>query len=171
MSRDERGFTIIELMVSIAVMGLITLGASMTTVQIIKGAQYNEDWMTAVRQTKNVGYWVNQDALMAQTIDTNDDPETAEIEFITAPWKDWETGEIHDVRYVWLDSTDSLKKLQRNHLTYDRDGIETGNKSTLVADNINAATLSWQNDMWRLSVEAYSGEVGITRTYEIGQRR
>jgi len=171
MKRDEKGFTIIELIVSVAVVALITLGGGMTTAQIIRGAQHNEDWMTAVRQINNVGYWISQDMLMTQTIDTGDDPETADVEFITVPWKDWETGEAHDVRYVWLDSADSLKKLQRKHLTYDRDGVETANKSTLVADNIDSANFSLQNGTWRLNITARSGQISATRAYEIGQRR
>ena len=37
---------------------------------------------------------------MAQSINITDDPETADIEFTIMPWKDWETGDTHDICYV-----------------------------------------------------------------------
>ncbi len=170
MKRDEKGFTIIDLVVVIAITAIIALGSGMTVVQIIKGSQRSNDWTTVVRQAQNVGYWVSEDALMAQTIAISDDPETGDIEFFTVYWKDWETGDTYDIRYVWLDSADSLKKLVRKQVSKDKDGVEISNKSTLVADNIYAATLSWQDGAWRLSVEARSGEKSTTREYEISQR-
>ena len=171
MRQNEKGFIIVNLAVVIAIAAIITLGAGMTTVQIIKGSQRTNDWATVVRQAQNVGYWVSEDALMAQTITIGDDPETANVEFIILSWKDWETGDVHDIRYVWFDSVDSLKKLKRTQVTKDRDGVEIENKTTLVADNIYTANLTWQDGMWRLSVEARSGEKRITREYEISQRR
>ena len=171
MRQNEKGFIIVNLAVVIAIAAIITLGAGMTTVQIIKGSQRTNDWTAAIRQAQNVGYWVSEDALMAQTITIGDDPETVNVEFIILSWKDWETGDVHDIRYVWFDSVDSLKKLKRTQVTKDRDGVEIENKTTLVADNIYTANLTWQDGMWRLSVEARSGEKRITREYEISQRR
>lgn len=170
MRRDEGGFALINLAVAIAISAVIAAGAGMTTAQILKGSQQNSDWMTAVRQAQNAGYWVSQDALMAQDINISDDPETADEEFIIISWKDWETGDTHDIRYLWLDSADSLKKLKRKQIIRDKDGLTTGNITTLVADNIYTADLSWQDGAWRLSVEAHSGEKSLTREYEISQR-
>ena len=170
MKRGEKGFTLINLAVAIAISAIIAAGASMTTAQILKGSQQNSDWATAVRQAQNVGYWVSQDALMAQTINATDDPGTADEEFIIVNWKDWETGDTYDTRYIWLDSADSLKKLKRRKITQDKDGVTTGNVTTLVADNIYTANLSWQGGAWRLSVEAHSGEKSLTREYEICRR-
>ncbi|MBA7658637.1 hypothetical protein ES703_66596 [subsurface metagenome] len=84
--------------------------------------------------------------------------------------KDWETGDTYDIRYIWFDSADSLKKLKRKQIIRDKDGLTTGNITTLVADNIYTADLSWQDGAWRLSVEAHSGEKSLTREYEISQR-
>lgn len=170
MKKGESGFTIIEVLVAIFISAIIATGAGMTTVQIIKGSQQSSDWTTVIRQAQNVGYWVSYDALMAQTITIGDDLETGDNEFIIVAWKDWETGDTHDIRYVWLDSADSLQKLSRKQVTKDKDGIEIGSKTTLVADNIYAATLSWQDGVWTLSVEARSGDKSVSREYEINQR-
>ena len=171
MNLNENGFTLIELAVAVAIVAVITLGAGMTTANVIKGSQRNTDWTTAVCQAQNVGYWVSQDALMAQTIDIGDDPETGDAEFIVVSRKDWETGNTYDIRYIWFDSADSLNKLKRKQLTRDKYGVEIDNKTTLVADNIYSANLSWQDSMWGLTVEARSGDKSETREYFISQRR
>ncbi len=170
MKRGERGFTAIEVLVAMAIVALIAGGAAMATVQIVQGAERTSDRMIAVRHAQSTGYWVSNDALMAQKIDIGDDPETEDVEFITVYWKDWETGETHEIRYICLDSSGGLKKLERKHLTRDKDWVEIENKVTFVADNIYTANFSAQDGGWRLTVEARSGTRSETREYEISQR-
>lgn len=170
MKRYEKGFTLIEVLVATTIMAMIGAGVTMTAGQIINGSQRNNDWATTVRHTQNIGYWVRQDALMAQTINGTDDPETTDVEFIILDWKDWDTGDTHNIRYILLDSADSLKKLKRKQLTRDKDGVEIGNDTTLIADNINTANLSEQDGAWRLYVEVVSGMKDSAKTYRIGHR-
>jgi len=170
MKRYEKGFTLIEVLVATAIMAMLGAGVTMTAGQIINGSQRNADCATTVRHAQNIGYWVRQDALMAQTINASDDPETTDVEFIILDWKDWETGDTHNIRYILLDSVDSLKKVQRKELTRDNGGVEIGNETTLIADNIYTANLSEQDSAWRLSVEAVSGMKNSAKTYRIGYR-
>jgi len=170
MKRSENGFTLVGILVTTAIVALIAGGAAMSTVQIIQGAERDSDRTTAIRQAQNAGYWVSNDATMARKIDIGDDPGTGEVEFIILYWKDWETGDIHEMRYMWLDSSDGLKKLKRKHLTRDKDGVEIENRTTFVADNIYTADLSEQDGGWRLTVETRSGTRSETREYEITQR-
>ncbi len=170
MKRYEKGFTLIEVLVATAITAMIGAGVTTTSVQIINSSQRNTDWATAIRHTQNIGYWVRQDALMAQSINVSDDPETTDVEFIILDWKDWETGDTHNIRYILLDSADSLKKLKRKQLTHDKNGVEIGNETTLIADNIYTANLSEQDSAWRLYVEAVSGMKNSAKTYRIGHR-
>ena len=170
MKRYEKGFTLIEVLVATAIMAMIGAGVTTTAGQIINGSQRNNDWATSVRHAQNIGYWVRQDALMAQSVNVTDDPETTDVEFIILDWKDWETGDTHNIRYILLDSADSLKKVQRKELTRDNNGVEIGNDTTFIADNINTANLSEQDGAWRLSVEAVSGMKNSAKTYRIGYR-
>ena len=170
MRRDEKGQTVIEVIVATAVSALIAVVAVMTVVLIIVNSQRNNDCTTAVRQAQNLGHWVSQDVLTAQTITVGDDPETADVEFIIASWKDWETGDTYDIRYLWFDSVDSLKRIKRKQLTYDKDGVEVDSKTTLVADNIYTADFSLQDGLWKLSVETRSRDRSVTREYDISHR-
>ncbi|MFC1909404.1 type II secretion system protein J [Chloroflexota bacterium] len=170
MKSKENGFTLIGLVVALTISAIIAAGAGMTTAQIMEGSRSNNDRTTAVRQAQNVGYWVSRDALTTQAIVTTDNLETPEIEFIIAYWKDWETGDTHDIRYTLFDSADSLKRLERNQLSRDKDGVITDNNTTQVADNILAANITQQGDTWILYIEARSGEKSVTREYEFSLR-
>jgi prepilin-type N-terminal cleavage/methylation domain-containing protein len=90
MNRNQRGFTLIELMVAIAISSVITGGITMTIFQVIIGSARTNNHMIAVRQAQNAGYWVSHDAQMAQSIRIGDDPATPEIEFLTLKWTDWD---------------------------------------------------------------------------------
>jgi len=171
MRQDERGFTVIELIVVIAISAIIAAGAGMTIGQIIKGSENSQDLMTIANQSHNVGYGISCDILTAQSVNATDDPGTGDIEFVVMNWKDWETGDTYDIRYIWLASTDSLQRLKRKQLISDRDGVEISNKTTLVANNIYSANLTQEDALWRLTIEAHSGERSLTREYVISQRR
>jgi prepilin-type N-terminal cleavage/methylation domain-containing protein len=168
--KGEKGYSLVELLVAISVSAVLAAGAGMTTFQIFRGSKQNNDWNVAIRQAQSLGQWVSQDALMVNTIDIGDDPETEDVEFISLFWKDWENGDTYNTRYLWLDSADSLKQLTREQVTYNIDGVEINNTTSLVADNIYSATLTPQTNSWRLTVETRSGTRSVTREYEISQR-
>jgi len=170
MRQGERGFTLLELSVVIAISAIIALGAGMTVVQVIRGADESNALMTVTNQVNNVGYWVSRDILTAQSVNASDDSGTGDIEFIVMNWKNWETGEMHDIRYIWLASADSLQKVKRKQLTRDKNDAEISNKTTLVADNIYSANLTQEDARWKLIVEAHSGERSFNREYFISQR-
>ncbi|UCB43110.1 MAG: prepilin-type N-terminal cleavage/methylation domain-containing protein [Dehalococcoidales bacterium] len=168
--KSEKGYSFVEILIAVSISALLAVGAGMTTAQIFRSSRQNSDWNVAVRQAQSVGQWISQDALTVSTIDIGDDPETAELEFIALFWKDWENGYTYDTRYLWFDSTDSMKQLKRNQIARDSEGVEISNTTALIADNIYSATLTPQTDSWKLTVETRSGDKSVTREYEISQR-
>jgi|GEM_PF-1262212 len=96
-AKSQRGFTLIELIVAIAITGLL-LGAAATGVyQLIAGNAANSNYMTAVRQVQQVGHWMSQDMLMANEVDISgaDDPDFTEpddsINVLITYWFEIET--------------------------------------------------------------------------------
>ncbi len=171
MKRSERGFTLIELIVATAIVALIANAAGMGIFQVITGTERSNNHMTAVRQVQNAGYWISQDTLIAQSIVTDDDPETSELEFITLKWTNWENGDVHKIVYTLEDMPGGLKKLKRQYLIYDAGGVEIGNMMTFVAECIvGSASFSEQDGVWKLSIEARSGAETETREYEVNPR-
>lgn len=168
--KDEKGFTLIELLIVISVSSLLAIAASMTTMQIFASSRQNNDWNVALRQAQSIGQWVSQDALMANTIDIGDDPETGDVELITLFWQAWGSGDTYNTYYLLFYSEDSLKELQRRQVIRDNNGILISDTTLLVATNIYEATITEQVNSWRLNVETRSGERSVTREYEISHR-
>ena len=171
MRQGERGFTLLELAVVIAISAIIALGAGMTAVQVIRGSDESNALMTVTNQVNSVGYWVSRDILSAQSVNASEDTGTVDTEFVIMNWKDWETGDMHDIRYIWLASADSLQILKRKQVIRDKNDAEISNKVTLVANNIYSANLTQEDARWKLIAEAHSGGRSLTREYFISQRQ
>lgn len=170
MKLDQRGSGAVEAAVAIAIAAIVAAIAGMTAAQILMGSETNHDLTTTIRQAQSLGYWLSRDVLTSQAISTVDDTGTTDIEFFTGSWKDLETGNTYDIRYIWFDSTGGLKGFRRKQVIRDTDDVVIDDRTTLVADNIYTAVLSLEGGVWKLSVETRSGEKSVTREYKIGQR-
>lgn len=168
---EQKGFTLIEFIIVLAISSIIAFGAGTTTVQILKinGSSHNR--AMAVRQAQNLGSRISQDLMMAVTANTVDDPGTTDIEFITIQRRDWETGYTYDIRYVWLDSVSLPNGVLRKETTYDETGSPVGNTTTLIADSVDSASLLQQDAMFELDIEAIAEQSSETRDYDIVQRQ
>ncbi len=95
LKRNQRGFTLIELMIAVAIGSLVTGAATMTISQVFTGSARSSNHMIAVRQVQNAGYWVSRDAQMAQTVVT-----TGATGFpLTLTWIEWD-GTVNEVTYT-----------------------------------------------------------------------
>ena len=122
--RNESGFTLIEIMVSLAISGLICLGATMSSAQVLNVTSRNNNYTAASRNAMNAVYWIGRDAQMAQAISgVAGFPGTSAL---SLSWLEWDNSS-HNVTY----------SLQNGRLlrTYVVDGQSTG---TLAAEYINA---------------------------------
>ncbi len=89
-NREQRGYTLIELIVAVAITGLIISGIAVAIYQLFSVNASASNRMTAVRQVQSAGYYISRDAEMAQIINTVDDLETTDIiELVSLRWTDW----------------------------------------------------------------------------------
>jgi prepilin-type N-terminal cleavage/methylation domain-containing protein len=155
-NKNQRGFTLGELMIALAISGVITGGVTMTIFQVVTGSARTNNHMIAVRQVQNAGYWVSHDAQMAQqdpVIVTNG----GELKSITLTWTDWETKDVHTVVYSLL----ADNKLQREHVTKNVGGVVIGDEVAIVAEYINP-------DPGKTKCEFTDGALIFTVTASIG---
>ena len=120
--RNQRGFTIIELLIAFALTGIVAGATTTAIVQVFDGSARSSNHMTAVRQVQNAGYWVSRDAQMAETVVT-----TGATGFpLTLTWIEWDSGDAHQVVYSLVDMSGGLKNLQRQHTCVALGLDETG---------------------------------------------
>jgi type II secretory pathway component PulJ len=68
MKHGEKGSTLLELIIAIAIMVPIAGAAYAGIFQTFKTTEYNAGHMTAVSQVQNAGYWIARDTRMAQAV-------------------------------------------------------------------------------------------------------
>ena len=121
--RSRRGYTLIEVMVALAIISLIGGGVSTATIQILKQGVRNGAYTTASQYTMNAVHWISRDAEMSQTVATDG----ASGFPLTLSWIDWGNSEY---RVVYTIEDDKLKR------SYSVNGGEPS--QTVVAEYINA---------------------------------
>jgi prepilin-type N-terminal cleavage/methylation domain-containing protein len=124
--RLQKGFTLVELLVAIAVGSIISLAVIGSIAQLLNGSTRSSNHMAAVRQVQNAGYWVSRDAAMSSSTNTT----TGYPDFLIFKWTNWD-GVRNQVRYVLEHTAGDLNNLRRIQTVNDN---EIG--STLVGQYI-----------------------------------
>ena len=71
---DQRGFTLVEMLVVVALVGIIAAGIAMTISQVMAVNSRTSSHMVALRQVQQAGDRISKDVLQAQVVGFGDDP-------------------------------------------------------------------------------------------------
>ena len=126
-NRKQRGFTMFELLIALAITGAITGGISMSIFQTLNYNARSNARMVAVKQVENAIHYMNRDVQMAQIIEPEPDPDPDAFPLVLT-WVEWENNIENVVTYELDTDTDELKR------THDRDG---GSTVLTVARHVN----------------------------------
>ncbi len=166
---NQNGFTLVELLISLVIAGIIGVVIVATTLQIFIVSAADSDRMEAVKQVENALHWINRDAQMA--FPNSFEPpagDFTDLNPLKLGWKDYtDPGlPVHSVTYS-LDSDHSLIR---------EDDI-TGQPATItkIADYIDPETSYFYFDGVSLTINLTSRVEGLrsaseTRTFYVKSR-
>jgi prepilin-type N-terminal cleavage/methylation domain-containing protein len=164
LNKDQKGFTLIEVLIAIAITGLITWGITMTIFQVFDINTRSTNRMAAITQLENAGLWVSKDVQMANDVST-------ESGLPQLTWNDyWDTGASHAVNYTLENmSSGEFKILQRSHSVNGGEPTETQ-----IAEYIDPNHTSFVEDPegggYIFTITATVGGESETRVYKVTPR-
>lgn len=163
----QRGITLVELLVALAIIAAIGASIVMATYQLLTlSAQSNEE-QVAVSQVRAVEHWLTRDVLSSQGEIVEDEINPSGFPLVLG-WTAYD-GTEHIVTYSLLDSYPTpLKKLQR---VEEEDLTPTG--TLIVADYIDGTLTTCSFDDERtltVTIAARSDDYTAIRTFEAQQR-
>jgi len=144
----QRGFTLVEVLVAIAILGAISGALSTAIVAIVKTSDVSKDWAVVLRQVQNAGYWISRDVLMAQDVSPGAGGALVRV--------DYADGQVD---YV-LDGGTLMRQ-------------PSGSQEILIAEYIVAAAFEQDSEIdnkYTLTIKAARGEAEVERSYEVMQR-
>jgi len=164
LGKGEKGFTLVELLIVIAITGLIAGGLTTTIMQVLSMSHDTANHMTAVRQVQQAGFWVSPDVQMAQNVTTSESPGFS----FNLTWTDYGTGYLHLVIYTLEDMpSGEFKILRRKH--YIGTDLDSTN---IVAEYIDptGTSCNYTDPVLTFTVTATLGGQSETKVYEVKRR-
>jgi len=160
MKRGEGGFTLIEVMIAVAIMGIIMPVITMTTMTLVTNSQKAADHNIVLRQVQNAGYWISRDVQMAENVTLTDPsgfPLTLDIPV--------DMDENNDIRVDYLFDGNKLERQ-----VFDASGMTS---QILIAEHIHVADTIFSTldpETYKLTIKASKGEVVVETSYEVRKR-
>ena len=185
--RSQLGFTLVELMIALAVSAMIMVGSMQILSHMVVTTAHNRASTMAILQVQYVGFWITEDVVQARpegvSFGTTANLEGAQIGLkypldiypLNIDWKEW-GGVAHHIEYrlaqdpkdssIWIltrTSTSTPADPGRDGTTVVGESLDpAGTVCEKVAGNVTAVL--------KLDVTANVDGKVATRTYEINPR-
>ncbi len=158
--KNQKGFTLIELIVALAIASAIGVAATMTAHQLITIPVISNDSNAAINQVRNAVNWINRDVQSAMPSSIN----TTSPEFLSLEQLEWGSDGNWTTRAVNYTLED--KELRRYY-----GGDESG---MLIAQYIDPdnTSCSWNSTglVLTVNITAHVGTRTETRTFQVKPR-
>ncbi len=163
MKRGEKGFTLLEILVGAAIMGIIAMPLAMLTMTLLTNPERSNDNNIVLQQIRNAGTWISRDVQMsrsANATDPNGFPLTLQIPV--------DSDENNDYSIEYL--LDGSKLKRRVYDSSENLTAETLIADYIASDNTTFSTLDVDTGLHKLTVRAVKDRAGVTGNYQISQR-
>jgi prepilin-type N-terminal cleavage/methylation domain-containing protein len=156
---NERGFTLIEILIALAITGFLAVGIGTAIVQIGSVSDISNSRVTAVKQIENAIHYINRDVQQAQKVEIN-----GTGYWIRLTWVSWDDNSIVQIVY----NVDSNKNLIRQ--VSSTVGGSTSTSTTTVAKYIESGSKVVTAPNTTLTPPEKTWTVQLSSTYTSGQK-
>ena len=159
--RREKGFTLIEVIIAMAVTSVIIVALAMTTTTLITNSQGTTERSIVLRQVQNAGYSISCDVQMAEKVTLDG---TSGFPLILNIPVDTNQSNDYSVNYLF-----NGNKLKRQ--LYDSSHVLI--RETVVAEYIDVGETTFTDlgsNTYELTVKASRGEATTERNYQVKPR-
>jgi len=118
----NRGFTLLELMVALAIGALLSTGAAAAIYQLWNVNNIDSARVKAVKEVENAVHWLNRDAQMAQKVEVN-----GTDYWLKLTWVTWEENQKIEVVYSLASDT-----LIRKYYEYENETADLISSMTIA---------------------------------------
>ncbi|MFC2015225.1 type II secretion system protein [Chloroflexota bacterium] len=161
MRQGQKGFTLLEIILAIGIVGTVLAAALMTTTTLLLNSQQPNIQQILLQQVQNAGYWIPRDINMSSNVTLsgpNGFPFTVNIPV------DQDENNNYDVEYLL--SCDNLTRKQYNNL-----GVLAS--ETLISSYVDMDNTTCENvtsGFYKLTIRVCLGEETVTADYEVRRR-
>lgn len=159
--RREKGFTLIEVAVGLAITSVIVLAMSMTITTLVTNSQGTTERSVVLRQVQNAGYFISCDVQMAENVTLDG---TSGFPLILDIPVDTDQNNDYSVNYLFDGNTLKRQVYDSSHTLI---------KETVVAEYIDVGETTFTDlgsNTYQLTVKTCSGEAVAERSYQIKPR-
>ena len=175
--KNQRGFTLVELMVAISVSSIIVVGSLIILHHMTTVSAEHRDETLAILNVQYVGFWISEDVVQAQSVDLGN---PGGMGFpLTIRWTEWD-GDENKITYGVEGMIDeigrNLWQLKRTHeVRAQGEGTWVNYGTSVIAKYLDPASTRcfWDatmNDVLVLEVTARIDRNEANSTYQIHPR-
>ncbi len=157
--RRQNGFTLIEVIIGVALLGILGTGVTSMVSQTVSENVNNRNRMQATQELETAGYWLNRDVQMSAVVTVSG----ASGLPLVLSWTEW-SGDTYQVTYSIVNG-----KFQRSQV------VNGGAAAVMtLVPTINTGTsltnCSYSGGMLTIKLTSTIGTTTETRTYRIKNR-
>jgi prepilin-type N-terminal cleavage/methylation domain-containing protein len=138
--KADKGFTLIEMLVTLSILGFVTAGLSMTINTIFMDSHIAVSETVSMRQVQNAGFWITKDIQRAKpgTVSTSVAGRFVDLDYYTG---DSSASSTH-VYYVISDGQMTRYLADGSTLAVAQNITGVGSQTTLASEN-TTGTMEW----------------------------
>ena len=174
MRKGEKGFTVIEVVITCAIAAVLGSVGTMSVFQTMRSVTASESHLFTVGQLQNAGDWIGRDVQTAENI-VVDNLEYPNFLILTWTEQDYVGDDpvYHAVTYFFEGLSGGVGTLKRNHSSStgtDDDMIVAQSMYYNLGDPTGTSSTSYQDPVLTVKLRSILGDANECRTYSFVPR-